>query len=344
MKILLVDTCYPDFLASCPINPAGTYESELQAVLKRGFGTADFYSRNLRALGWDAIDVIANHDDLQFLWANAHYSGRERQPILDLQVELTQPDVVFMQDLSVPALRTKPPLLAGQCSCPWPGDDAVKRFDVLFTSFPHYLKRFESLGVKGVYLPLAFEPSVLDGLPAYTERPHDVVFIGGVGNPSHWRYGMQALEHVARIPTFKWWGYGVETLPADSPLRAKYQGRPAWGLEMYQILLQSKIVLNRHGEVALGWANNLRMFEATGCGALLLTEEARNLSDFFNEDEAIPYSTPHEAVEAIQYYLRDSVGRVSVAANGRARTLKDHTYAERMKVVSDTLKAVACPA
>jgi spore maturation protein CgeB len=171
-----------------------------------------------------------------------------------------------------------------------------------------------------------------------------VVFIVGVGAPSHWRYGMEVLETVAReIPTFKWWGYGLATLPADSALRSKYQGE-AYGLDMYEILLQSKICLNRHGEVAEGYANNMRLFEASGAGALLLTEEAPNLSDFFTKEEAVGYSSPTDAVEKIRYLLDRWEYSKVIAMRGQARTLRDHTYSQRMKTVSETLETMLCPA
>jgi hypothetical protein len=43
---------------------------------------------------------------------------------------------------------------------------------------------------------------------------------------------------------------------------------------MYRVLARSGIVVNRLGPVAEGAANNMRLFEATGAGALLLTEAA----------------------------------------------------------------------
>lgn len=348
-KILIVDTYYPDFLKSLPFNPAGTYESELRAVLDQKFGTADFYSKNLRAMSHECIDVIANHHALQWKWAEENYSGqgRRNEQIVDLQIEKLNPDVVFMQDLSVSLAgnRFNPPLLAGQLSCPWPGDDVVRRYSILYTSFPYYVPRIEQLGVRAVYLPLAFEPSVLQRLErrvgAAPSRIHDAVFIGGVGNPSHWKRGMEVLETVAReIPTFKWWGYGIETLPASSALHRCYQGQ-AFGLDMYEILLQSKICLNRHGEVAEGYANNMRMYEATGCGAMLLTD---NRTDLFNSEEVIGYSTPTEAVEKLRYFLTYDDARRHIAANGQRRTLRAHTYASRMAKVSETLTEMLCPA
>ncbi len=172
------------------------------------------------------------------------------------------------------------------------------------------------------------------------DRIHDVVFIGGVGAPGHWTSGMRTLHAVAEaIPTFKWWGYGAEHLPVNSALFQKYQGE-AWGLDMYRIMLQSKIVLNRHGEVAEGYANNMRMFEATGCGAALLTEASKNLGTFFELahgfHEVAPYASIDEAIETIKLLIKYGAG---LAARGQQRTLRDHTYAQRMKTVSDTLHA-----
>lgn len=327
-KILIVDTYYPQFLESLPFDPNSSYEVELRKVLDRSFGTADFYSNNLRALGWQAVDLIANHDGLQELYA------RERRSY--------DPDVIFMQDLSIePPVSTEGRILVGQCSCPMPPEQNLRRYDVIFSSFPHYIDRFERMGIKAVYNPLAFDPIVIEraGGPV-TERPYDCVFIGGVGDPSHWRQGMQTLEAIAsEIPTFKWWGYGVDTLPRQSALRDKYQGE-AWGLDMYRILLSSKIVINRHGEVAQGYANNMRMFEATGCGAMLVTERAPNLSNFFTGNEAVAYDSPLHAAALIRRYLENNNDREFIAEQGQKRTLRDHTYNQRMKTASETLKAM----
>lgn len=328
MKILIVDTYYPQFLDSWQFGTKPP-EAELEELLHFSFGTGDFYSRNLRALGWEAEDYIANSDRLR---------GTLR---------MTDPDVIFMQDLSIdPPVSAEGRILAGQCSCPMPPESKLRRYDVIFTSFPHYVKRFLEMGIRAVYNPLAFDPIVLERAVCPRERIYDCVFIGGVGAPSHWRRGMEVLETVAReIPSFLWWGYGIETLSTNSPLRPKYRG-PAWGLDMYKILLQSKICINRHGEVAEGYANNMRMFEATGCGAMLLTEDTPNLDDFFDFDEVKRYTTPENAVRSIRDQLeRDwPIPAVNLHKNGQARTLRDHTYARRMQTISETLKGMLCPA
>jgi len=106
---------------------------------------------------------------------------------------------------------------------------------------------------------------------------------------------------------------------------------------MYEILQKSKIVINRHGEVAAGFANNMKLFETTGCGALLLTEAAPNLADFFAINECATYSSPVEAVSKINYYLENFEERKEIAMRGQERTMRDHTYTQRMAKVSNEL-------
>lgn len=347
-RILFIDTHYPGFVESCPIfrgDSQNSYQSELRKILDKCFGTSDFYSGHFRALGWDSIDVIANHGALQQLWAEEHHGeARTVRKILLEQIKWYEPDVIFFQDLAVLPVEDlielkKKHTLAGQCSCPMPPVDQVRQFDVLLTSFPHYVQRFKDLGISAHYLPLAFEDSLLNRVKSETggARIHDIVFIGGVGTPSHWSYGMEVLEAVAReIPAFKAWGYGFDLLPDSSALKAKYQG-PAWGLDMYRILAQSKIVLNRHGEVAGNFANNMRMFEATGMGAMLLTDAKQNLLGFFNGEEAVDYASPDCAARSIREFLDSDEARRKIAAAGQARTLRDHTYTVRMKQASEIL-------
>jgi hypothetical protein len=327
-------------LKTLSIDADSTYQVELDKVLKQSFGTADFYSRALKNLGWEAIDIIANEERLQRLWTHEQNGAGN---VLLAQIADFKPDVVFFQDLSVCnadtlALLKEKYVLAGQCSCPMPSAKLVCQFDVLFTSFPHYVEQFEALGVRAVYNPLAFDPIVVMGRTIqHAGREIDVAFVGGVGNPSHWKYGMEVLETVAKeIPTSFFWGYGYETLPSNSAIRQRYRGQ-AWGLRMYEILQQSKIVINRHGEVARGMANNMKLFETTGCGALLLTEDAPNLPEFFAYNECAVYKSPKHAVEQIRCLLEDFELRKEISMRGQERTMREHTYSKRMETVSRVL-------
>jgi len=344
-RIAIVDTYYPNFLNSARslFRNDLSYQENLDILLDMSFGTADFYSKNLRKHGFEVIDIIANYPELQDKWRGERPFKSMYGTIID-QVDEFQPDIVFFQDLSLPTelfddLLDREYILAGQCSCPMPPEQNVKKLKMIFTSFPHYINKFNRMGVGAIYNKLAFEHSLLDRIEVGGPKKHHISFVGGVGAPSHWSYGMKILESIAVDfkSRFKCWGYGYSLLPIGHPLRACYQGE-AWGLRMYQIYAESHIVVNRHGEVAKNFMNNMRCFEATGCGSLLITDMKDNIRDFFEPGkEVLAYDSPKDMLEKISWALDNPVEARKIALEGQRRTLKEHTYEKTMKNVADNL-------
>lgn len=366
LRVLVVDPYYPAFLEAHyrehPDLAAAPYAEQIAALMARRFGTSDAYSHHLQRLGHAAAELVPNCVQLQTAWARDH--GRARLPrlaarlargpgaatfsrlalqsVLRAQVDAFEPDVVYFQNLSFPTdaqldrLRSQGRLIAGQIASPAPPPERLRRFDLLITSFPHFAERFRELGVDSEYLPLAFDERLAaapDG-----EREHPVVFVGGVDPRVH-AAGTALLERVAEAADLRVWGYGVDALPAGSPLRTRHRGE-AWGQEMYDVLARSRIVVNRHIDVAEGYANNMRLFEATGSGALVITEAAPNLGDLFAPDrEVATYAGPDELVEAVRRYAEDDGARLELARAGHARTLRDHTYERRIPELAELLEA-----
>lgn len=329
MRVLILDTLYSDFIDTVQLDESSTYEKELRKVLDVAFGTGDFYGRALSALGWNSVDLVVNHDRLQKMWA------RERGvtgDVLNAQIAAFKPSIIFLQDLSI-QIPKGDYLVAGQCSCRFPEQKDLRKCDVIFSSIPAHVKQFNSMGIRSVFCPLAFEPSVLIEQPM---RDLDAVFVGGLGRNSYWKAGVELFERIAEeiSDRFIWYGYTTGTI--SDKLQSRWRGF-AWGQQMYRLYQRARIVVNRHGEISQGATNNLRTFEATGTGALLLTEASSNLSDFFAPDECVTYSSHADAVEKIRYYLEHDDERAAIAARGQARTLRDHTYAQRMKTVSNAL-------
>jgi len=360
MKLLIVDTYYPAFLrvfyAEHPGLQSRPYTEQWRILMDQCFGTANFYSDNLRPLGFDAHEVVSNCDPLQRRWAREHAlplwaayplyrrSGRVKawqMAVLTAQVEKLRPDVLYVQDLNwietplLQAVRKKGRLIVGQTAYVIRMDMNWGPYNLIVSSFPHYVERFRQQGIKSEYLRFAFEPRVLKLLGAVQPR-HAVVFVGGYSlNHAN---GNRLLEHVAGRVAVDFWGYGAESLPADSFVRRSCRGE-AWGLQMYGVLAESRIGLNRHIDVAGRFANNMRLFEATGVGTLLLTDQKDNLHELFEVGkEVIAYSTPQECAELITYYLDHEDERRAVARAGQERTLRDHTYQLRMKELANIVR------
>jgi spore maturation protein CgeB len=346
MRILIVDTCYPAFLDSHysqrPTLVEARYDVQWRSLMDRFFGTCDSYSHFLGELDHDAHEVVVNCEPLQRAWAREHgvrfkkRLGRRSVPPLVLQqADEFRPDVVYIQDLNalspkeLRALRARSRLLVGQIASEPPPGRQLAPFDLLLTSLPHFVPMFRAKGFASEYFRIGFDPRVLARVQK-TPLAEDVVFVGTLARTQHGR-GNDLLERAARRVPIEFWGRQIDGWPAEAAIRRRYRGE-AWGLDMYRVLAGSKIALNRHIDVAADYANNMRLYEATGIGTLLITDAKRNLAELFEPDEeVVTYASEDELVEKIGRYLADEAERTKIARAGQERTLRDHTYAHRMQ-------------
>ena len=210
-------------------------------------------------------------------------------------------------------------------------------YDVIFTSFPHFVERFRSAGVDTEYFRIGFDERVLGALGA-VQAEHETVFVGALNGLRH-RRGNRVLAAAAKRVPIDFWGYDLRGWAPWSPIRRRYRGE-SWGLDMYRLLASSRTVLNRHISDAGDHANNMRLYEATGVGSLLVTDAKQNLAELFEPgSEVVTYRDADELVERVRHYLANEDERRAVAAAGQARTLRDHTYAVRMAELAPMLEA-----
>lgn len=367
MKILFVDTYYKNYLdyfwkknTSLQNKP---YKIIKSALLSSCFGTSDFYSHYFKKMDWIANDIIINDEILQHKWAEEHglkverpglvswlqslpylyrFIGRPNwlQKIALAQIKYEKPDIVYMQDLSIltpESLREAKKyckMLVGQIACPMPPASNLKQFDLIVTSFPHYVDKFRKMGIKSEYSALAFDSRVLKKFKT-VKKKYEITFIGGI-SPSHVK-GLKTLNYIANHLKIDLWGYGKSILLPNSNLYRYHHGE-VWALDMYKKLAESKITINRHIDVSGKYANNMRLFEATGMGSLLVTDEKINLKDFFIVDkEIVTYKNDLDLLRKIRYYIKNPKEAAKIAKAGQRRTLRDHNYKKAMKRLSDIL-------
>lgn len=380
MKFLIANTDYAAFLTELYARHPGlserSYGEQLRFRYATRFGVADFYSRNLRALGHEAQDVYVNNLPMQRAWAKEYGPGMSSETVfggwldrlwqatdrpimrrirplirpwsrrddeayrtLTAQVEHHRPDVFLNQAMDgiesrwVHKMRPCVRLIVGQhAATSLPDDGDYRGYDLVISSFPPTVEFFQRKGIPAVLHRLGFDPEVLPP-QGNSPRTYPVTFVGSLFTIHKSR--IEWLEQLcALVPELQIWGPGVELLDASSPLRRRHMG-VVWGSEMYEVLLRSQITLNHHGDVA-PYANNCRLFEATGAGAMLLTDWKANLQDLFDVGrEVAAYRTAEECAEMIRHYLTHEEARHSMARAGQARTLRDHTYRIRMQELID---------
>jgi spore maturation protein CgeB len=351
MRVLIVDTCYAAFLrghyARNPGLDRAPYATQWRSLMDTFFGTADSYSHHLAPLGHDAHEVVANCGPLQQAWAREH--GLDEAPedeIVLAQARDFGPDVVYVQNLSYPSdrllagLRRTAGLVAGQIASAPPPAERLRAFDLVLTSFPHYVERFRALGVDAEYFRIGFDARVLERLVAEGAPAADggAVFVGALNRRRHGRAN-GVLARAARRAPIDFWGYGARGWPPWSPVRRRYRGE-SWGLDMFRVLRNARIALNRHIREADGYANNMRLYEATGVGTLLVTDEKANLAELFEPGrEVVTYANADELADRVLQYLADDDARRTIAEAGQRRTLREHGYDTRMKELAAILQA-----
>jgi spore maturation protein CgeB len=80
----------------------------------------------------------------------------------------------------------------------------------------------------------------------------------------------------------------------------------------------------------------MRLFEATGAGACLITDRKENLGTLFVPDgEVVAYTSPEDCIEKVLWLLDHPEERNRIAKAGQARTLREHTFIHRAEEFDD---------
>ena len=147
---------------------------------------------------------------------------------------------------------------------------------------------------------------------------------------------MNALPLVRRVA--QWKPSAIAEQDVDGQI-ARRTRPPVFGIKMFQLLRDSRVVLNTHIDVSPRSASNMRLFEATGAGTCLLTDWKENLARLFEPDkEVLTYKSAAECVEKVRYILGHEAERRDVADAGQRRTLRDHNFDKRAARIDEIIK------
>lgn len=112
-----------------------------------------------------------------------------------------------------------------------------------------------------------------------------------------------------------------------------------FGRHMLEEIARHAVGFNLHAEVAGDYAVNVRMFEVTAAGALLVTDHKKNIGELFEPDsEILTYSSPGECIEKLKWAIDHPLEAGMMAAAGQRRTLKDHSVEKRVALLFEILE------
>lgn len=180
-------------------------------------------------------------------------------------------------------------------------------FDVSFVAQKQYVERLTTSGVtQAQWLPLAYPTQIQPSEPQ--ERKINIAYVGSDNAEMH-------PERSAMLAALK------------SDFSATKFGK-ASPIEMGQIYSSSKIVFNR----AVNNDVNMRVFEAMGSGAALLTDIIvdNGMEDLFEDGvHHLTYKNQQHMLESASALLNDPKRAESIGTAAQKLVLEKHTYQHR---------------
>jgi hypothetical protein len=378
MRLLKIGVYYKTYLeqfyARRPGLAAGPYAAQHAALIADCFGSSDFWTSELSLVGYETCDLIINAEPLQKAWAAERglaFGGEGWLfGITEAQVRDFRPDVLFVADYSTvtaaflrhvrdacPSLR----LVLGWCGAPYSDGSVFGEWDVVLSCVPELVAHFREAGHRSRHVNHAFEPRVLEKLDAGEVAPAaDFVFIGSLIRSERFHLEREKLlSRLVKETGLQLWSEVGPPPPSRLRLAARRLLRgaaasqhssgaariarrartPLFGLDMFRQLRAGRVALNTHIDISTHSASNMRLFEATGVGACLLTDSKENLRELFEPDaEVVAYGGAEECVEKVKYLLGHESQRRDIAAAGQRRTLREHTFASRAALIDAVIR------
>jgi hypothetical protein len=211
------------------------------------------------------------------------------------------------------------------------GSVDLTKYDLVVCNFASILDDWRKKGCRAAYFFPAHDP-VMDVYAAARTDDLDLIFIGGFSR--HHVKRSRALRAAASAADIRARFYledsyltrlanslpfipGLSQYRHPKEIRSIHAG-PLYGREGYAAIAKTRIVFNGAVDMAGEDRGNMRCFEATGCGAVLLTDAGHYPDGFVDGKTMVTYSSAHEIPELIKRLTRETAWATSIAEEGHA--------------------------
>lgn len=274
------------------------------------------------------------------------YVASFNKRVLDLYRDF-QPSLVFVirgSKLSTDTLKA----MSSAVRVIW-FHDSVRRTDISHEQLEQYNYVYvfeagdvswlaESMGIKGRFLPMGFDPEIYHPLPT-SGKDIDVFFVG-----KYYPERRSILERLSQdFPdrNFAFYGRYVryrEPATWMQYLRYKLSGRGRTfdnhslnPTEINSMYSRSKICLNMHHSQSSHGCNP-RVYEIMGAGGFQLVDELPYIRETLG-DVLVSYADYGQLKDAIAKYFQDDESREQIALRSRDIALAGHTFSHRVREI-----------
>lgn len=293
-------------------------------IIEDGYASAYILQPALEGNQEEVFFTLWNYERLQQLWAKEHGLKTDSlQVIKRAQLEEYKPDIFYDFSAMLDKDFVKQyPLPSSVQKVAWYGiiekqPELLTDYDKRVTLHRPYLAQWQQHQLPAFELQPAFD----DRWKKYdqAEKPIDILFYGQFLNrilgyrnefvTSLLKYAQEEKDLTIRIHLQlqsprkvrkKIFGIGIpklhEKFPSD--FVTQHALPPIYGEQLYQTIGQSKFVINGYGNHNVHFKSNMRLYEALGCGSLLISERGKYPEGFVEDVHYIPYDI-HRARKTI---------------------------------------------
>jgi spore maturation protein CgeB len=186
---------------------------------------------------------------------------------------------------------------------------------------------FEAAGLNSRHLPLAYDHRLLPHPPGRSNS--EVVFVGArYPKREELLVNLAAAGVAVRAYGRDWSAHPFDKLRTWDLSRPPVpSGRDLARDRAYATMASALATLNIHGDQD---GFTMRTFEACGVGGLQLIDRADVTGHYEPGEEVLVFSSGEELIELARRAATDTSWAARIAAQGRKRTLAEHTFDHRM--------------
>jgi spore maturation protein CgeB len=222
-------------------------------------------------------------------------------------------------------------------------------FNWVVTTYSKAVEKYHQIGYhKVIHSQWAADIDIYK--PVTTQKDIDVSFVG-IWNKNRDRVIKKLKQSGIRVET---WGQGWSAgrLGQDEMIKVLARSKISLGLNTpstyYGLKPLVGFFFRRRGRFGFKqdfkniWSNfrewrqkripmiKARMFEIPACGALLFTQAADNIGDYYIDGkEMVLYDDDFDLIKKLQYYLQHDCDRETLSQAGYERTINEHNYESR---------------
>jgi Glycosyl transferases group 1 len=360
MRLFQNSGLYPSYLAYLNqlARDAASFAARLGIFMEDRFGALHVLQPVLDGAP-QAFFTNADDEVLQRLWAreNGLPAKTTLVDILLAQIEQHRTEVFYNSDpIRYPSSFVRRLPGSVRTALCWRAVPSRKvdltGYGAVLGNFPSISDFWRNQGCRAELFYPAYDPAMAEY--GTGDRPIDVLFVGGYSR--HHRERAKTLEEVAALAEARNVAFHLDasrlTRLAESSLGrllplakhrrprviAEIAQPPVFGRKLYELIGQSKVVLNGAIDIAGRDRGNMRCFEAMGCGALLVSDAGNYPEGMENGVTIETYASPREAADVVSRCLDDWPRHASIAATGRtalaARYGKSRQWQDFLAIVA----------